>query len=381
MKPTTLFFVCGVLAVGAAGNIQQVLAEAGEQPVVAADGTVHVPAFDMPLSRYMSELARRRFIEQARAAPPKDGGAFTSITKSRADVDEHFRPLVARARSIYSVEVKDQKLGGVATQIVTPTAGVPAENRNRVLLNLHGGGFTVGAGLEGLLESIPVSAMGRFKVITVDYREAPEYHFPAASEDVASVYRELLQHYRAENIGIYGCSAGGILSAMAAAWLQKTGLPTPGAIGIFGAGAFGDFEGSPANANTWGGDSRFTAPMLGQGAPPGAGSQPGELPPEMYYIGNTDPADPLVSPALSGAVLAKFPPTLLLTGTRAYDMSAAVQTQRELTKVGVEADLHVWDGMGHCFFYDVDLPESQEAYAVMTRFFRTHLRNASRHNP
>jgi acetyl esterase/lipase len=72
-------------------------------------------------------------------------------------------------------------------------------------------------------------------------------------------------------------------------------------------------------------------------------------------------------------MMSKFPPTLLITGTRAYDMSAAVQTQRALTKAGVKADLHVWDGMGHCFFFDVDLPESQEAFAVMTKFFSTRL--------
>ena len=54
-------------------------------------------------------------------------------------------------------------------------------------------------------------------------------------------------------------------------------------------------------------------------------------------------------------------------------MSAAVQTQRELTKAGVEADLHLWDGLGHCFFLDVNLPESQEAFMVITKFFNSHL--------
>jgi acetyl esterase/lipase len=54
-------------------------------------------------------------------------------------------------------------------------------------------------------------------------------------------------------------------------------------------------------------------------------------------------------------------------------MSAAVQTQRELTKSGVEADLHLWDGLGHRFLLDVSLPESQEAYRVITKFFDSHL--------
>lgn len=97
--------------------------------------------------------------------------------------------------------------------------------------------------------------------------------------------------------------------------------------------------------------------------------------PDYYsaYLRNVDLTDPLVSPALSTSVLSKFPPSLLITGTRAWDMSAAVQTQRALTNAGVEANLHLWDGMGHCFFFDVDLPESQEAFAVMTKFFDARL--------
>ena len=49
---------------------------------------------------------------------------------------------------------------------------------------------------------------------------APEYQFPTASEDVAAVYKALLRKYRAQNIGIYGCSAGSLLAAEALAWFQ-----------------------------------------------------------------------------------------------------------------------------------------------------------------
>ena len=56
--------------------------------------------------------------------------------------------------------------------------------------------------------------------------------FPAASEDIAAAYRALLKDHRPENIGLYGCSAGGTLAAQAVAWLQKEGLPRPGAIAM-----------------------------------------------------------------------------------------------------------------------------------------------------
>jgi epsilon-lactone hydrolase len=53
---------------------------------------------------------------------------------------------------------------------------------------------------------------------------------------VAAVYRALLEHYEPREIGIYGTSAGGILTAEAIAWFEDHGLPLPGAIGTFCAG-------------------------------------------------------------------------------------------------------------------------------------------------
>ena len=97
-----------------------------------------------------------------------------------------------------------------------PAAGVAPEKEPLVLLNLHGGGFTMGARTNGQLESIPIAGLGKYRVIAIDYRQGPEHRFPAASEDVATVYRELLKTYRPEHIGLFGCSEA---------------LPTPGAVG------------------------------------------------------------------------------------------------------------------------------------------------------
>jgi hypothetical protein len=139
----------------------------------------------------------------------------------------------------------------VPTKVILPKGGVSVANKGRVLINVHGGGFYAGAGAESLIESIPVAALGKLKVITIDYRQGPEYKFPAASEDTASVYKGLLKDYKPHNIGIYGCSAGGILTAMAVAWLENEKLPLPGAIGIFGAGAFGGWYADPDSPGSW----------------------------------------------------------------------------------------------------------------------------------
>ncbi len=217
------------------------------------------------------------------------------------------------------------------------------------------------------LESIPVSALGNIEVVSVDYREGPDNKFPAASEDVASVYQELLKTHKPQNIGIYGCSAGGMQTAMSVAWFQKHSLPRPGAIGIFCASAGGVF----------GGDAMYTAMPMGEArlAPP---MKPGARPP-LGYFKDTDPKDPLVSPVDSPEVLAKFPPTLIITGTRGFELSSALYTHEQLVKLGVEAELHVWEGLFHGFFYNADVPESKDALNVIIKFFDRHLGAGTQH--
>ncbi|HEV2284592.1 MAG TPA: hypothetical protein VGR80_01005, partial [Steroidobacteraceae bacterium] len=53
--------------------------------------------------------------------------------------------------------------------------------------------------------------------------------------------------------------------------------------------------------------------------------------------------------------------------------SSLYAAQAALTDAGVEAELHVWDGLWHAFFFDPDLPESRQVYRVVVRFFDRHL--------
>ena len=93
----------------------------------------------------------------------------------------------------------------------------------------------------------------------------------------------------------------------------------------------------------------------------------------MGYLGETNPADPLVNPINSSEVLSKFPPTLIVTGTRGMELSGALYTHSQLVKLGVDAELYVWEGLFHGFFYNPDVPECKDAYNVRVRFFDRHL--------
>ena len=309
-----------------------------------------------PQSIFISPEAADAAVNGPRALLPHVLEITTgSIEQRRAALDRYYvDPRIEEARAAYSVEIVESPFGEVFAETITPAGGVPPENAGRVLIELHGGGFSLGARSVGRLESIPVASLARMKVVAVDYRQGPESRFPAASEDVATVYRALLETHAPEQIGIFGCSAGGMLTAQSVAWFQKHDLPRPGAIGIFCAGAGGMGEGDA---------SLITAAL--RVPSPGGGS--------MAYFEGADMRDPLVSPAFTPAILAQFPPTLVLTGTRDMALSSALFTHGQLIAAGVDADLHVFEGLGHYFFADTTLPESKQAFSIMARFFDEHL--------
>jgi hypothetical protein len=218
-------------------------------PQVDADGTIHVPPFSLPESSLLNAetivaLKTIRERDKEETASPDDCPSMESADRvqlpaiRRCEADAFYRSMLyKRLREQYPVAITPQEIGGVYTEVFTPRDGLAPKNKNRVLINLHGGHFKGGSRVMSHLESIPITSIGKIKVVSVDYRMAPEYAFPAASEDVAAVYRELLKTYKPKNIGIYGSSAGGLLTAESIAGFQKEGLPLPAAVGMLAGGA------------------------------------------------------------------------------------------------------------------------------------------------
>jgi len=336
--------------------------------VVDDDGAVHVPAQTVPMSPYLTPEAKAYVTQHLKDMQNPE------VLVQDQGVPRFMKGYLQRQRFLYAVDREETKVGGVHAYIYTPKAGISAANQNRVLIDLHGGGFSGCWPGCAELESIPIAALGKVRVISLDYREGPAYKFPAASEDVASVYKELLKDHKPESIGIYGCSAGGMLTAMAVAWFAEHNLPRPGAVGLFCAGA-----GAPTGVG-FGGDAVYTAVPIGEARitvpapPPNSSANPPVR--GLGYLAGTDPKDPLVAPINSPEILAKFPPTLIITGTRGFEMSGAIYTHTQLVKLGVDADLHVWEGLFHGFFYNPDVPESRDCYDVIVKFFDKHLAKA-----
>ena len=239
-------------------------------------------------------------------------------------------------------------------RIITPL-DIPASKQNRVLINLHGGGFTADWGSE--IETIPIANLTQTKVVAVLYRLAPEHPFPAAVDDAVAVYKELLKTYKPQNIGLYGTSAGAILTAEVASRLRQLGLPLPAALGIFsGNGDFSEFGDSIYMYGLWGLSgpiSRWTGKH------------------DTGYTATTNLKDPVLSPIY--ADLKDFPPTLFLTSARDLLLSNTVNLHRAFLRAGDNAQLVVFDGLPHAFWNDWNLPESQETYRLITDFFNQQL--------
>jgi acetyl esterase/lipase len=329
---------------------------------VTIDGTVHTTGVTAPLSHFVSEQLRAVQAKRLNATLPVASGT-PDVLALRTGYDKVARDVTEGWQKIWPATIAPLVIDGVQTVDLRPINGIAAGNAARVLINLHGGGFFAGGRSGGWSESVPVAGRGRIRVITVDYRLDPEHRFPAASEDVAKVYRALLKKYKPSNIGIFGCSAGGALVAQSLAWFQSQNLPRPGAAGIFCSGAMPGF---------WnGGDTGITGRML-NGQPQVADEHAARS--EDFYLTDRDMKDPLISPALFPDVLSRFPPTLFLTGTRDVAMSNALVTHARLLAACANSQLEVQEGLGLGEFNTAFVtPEAMQAMDIIWTFFDTRL--------
>jgi len=334
-----------------------------------SNDTVKIPSFDLPPSDLLSEtsilavakgiaqqLTYAEVVERALLSiPESDMPARRSMQAELFYQTDQYRELRRR----YPVVIKEKSIGGILCEVFTPAEGALFEHANRVLINFHGGGFMVGGRTNSHLESAPLAALMGIKVISVDYRMAPEHQHPAAIDDAEAVYLALLDNYAPECLGVYGSSAGALLTAMLMARLIRNKTSVPAAVGLFAAGAFAWRDGDYGHIGT----------ALVEGL---HNVKLGSMEENPYFKG-VSRTDLEAFPGLDPDFCRHCPPALLLSSTRDYIMSSVVHTETQLKKQGVETELHIWDGLGHVFHYNPWLPESHDMHGVVAAFFRKHL--------
>lgn len=311
----------------------------------------------VPFSIFATEQAERTLASLPRA----NAEETASIAQARTYYGRFNDARLARMLEVYDVRIAERMIAGVRCHVVTPSPRDTAAP-GAALLCLHGGAFLWGSGSGALVEAIPIAAASGLPVVAVNYRLAPEYRFPAATEDVLAVYDAMLRDHAPAAIGVYGCSAGAVLTGQAIAALIQRGTAGPGAAAML-CGAPMEFLGDSAYAS---------AILMPSQDPAEAEIAPFEIGKTPYFEGReTDDLNLL--PGVTPDCLSAFPPCLLVTGSRDFAASSATSFHRLLRRNGVDAELLVFDGLWHAYQVDPDLPESRETYAAVGDFFSNRL--------
>lgn len=317
-----------------------------DSSVIDAQGTAHVTRV-VPVPVNLSPQAK-----QWLSRPESDAARHQTLAQRRSGIDAWEARAAVQAKTMYPVNVTEATIAGVPVRVVTPLE-TPAAKQDRVLINLHGGGFHADSG--SLTETIPIANLTQTKVVAVLYRLSPEHPFPAAVDDAVTVYKEMLKTHKPQNMAIYGTSAGAILTGEVAVRLRQLGLPLPAALGVFS--GLGDFSRPGDSQALYGLDglSGYLDPPLPSGVR------------NTGYVGATEPRDPVLSPVF--ADVKGFPPTLFLTSTRDMLLSGTTILQRHFYESGVTAPMVVFEGLPHAFWNTLSLPESREAFEIQAKFF------------
>ena len=329
----------------------------------AQEGIWTIGPRTLPASADVSDVMRETLLN----TPTPDVKPFQVVFSTDKEweiwVSEKDENATATAKSfaeLISVQVKQDKIGGVNVYWVTPP-DIDQKHKDNLFIYIHGGAWILNGGIAGTTEAIIIAKRLKIPVISIDYRMPPQHPAPAAIEDVESVWKELLKVHSASMMVIGGSSAGGNITLSSIHRFKELGYHLPGAL----------YLGTPCVDLDMTGDSRF----LNEGVDrllPAWKNVPNDA--AAMYAGEFDLKHPYVSPIYGN--FSDFPPSYIISGTRDLLLSDAVRSHRALRRAGVEADLHIYEGQSHGDYAVVwNAPESAEHYAELNAFLLKHLPN------
>jgi epsilon-lactone hydrolase len=274
-------------------------------------------------------------------------------------------PTVAELRTTFAPAGQPHPIPDDVTVTDVTAGGVPAHwldapgaDPGRVLIFLHGGGFEFGSvDSDGELAARIGRAAG-MRVLFVEYRLAPEHHFPAAIDDVIAAWRWLRDSagVPADSIAVAGDSAGGGLAVGLLVAIRDAGEARPAAAVLMSPTV--DLTSSGASMTERVDQDPISTPaMLRQFA--------------ADYLAGADPRAPLASPLF--ASLTGLPPLLVLVGTADLLLSDSQRLAAAAEQAGVDVTLEVGEGLPHVYPLMLGTPEAAEATQEMGTFLRARV--------
>lgn len=274
---------------------------------------------------------------------------------------------VEQGRREWEAAVSGVVLDASITRAQADVAGMPAEwvmcskeaDAGRTILLVHGGGFSAGSFRthRGLAAHIAEAAAAR--VLTINYRLAPEAPFPAALDDVITAYRWLLATGQAPGLTAFvGDSAGAALALGALLRLRDAGKPLPAAVALISPWVDLSLSGPTIQSHA------ARDPLTSFAALQAAAQR---------YLDGQDAREPLASPLFGD--LHRLPSLLVQAGGDEILLSDATRLAERALLAGVDVELAVWEGMWHVWHaWAPALPEANAAIAQLGRFLRLRWR-------
>jgi len=248
------------------------------------------------------------------------------------------------------------------TRYWSATGAVPGEwvevdgvAADQVMLLIHGGGFSMGSARAHRSYASHLSAACGLRVLSIDYRLAPEHMFPSAHEDCLTAWNELLDDgVKPEKIVICGDSAGGGMALALSVKLRNMKAAQPACIVLV----------SPWADMTASGQSYHDPEILDP-----ISSRDMALGMAATYLGEADPSDPAASP--THAKLHDLPAVIIVAGSREVFLDDARSIERSISAAGGKAILKIWPNMIHQFPLHVSALDEAEAAIHEIGFFVT----------
>lgn len=234
----------------------------------------------------------------------------------------------------------------------------PGASADRIVFYLHGGAYVFGTLTTARPLASRVSLAAKARVLSIDYRLAPENPYPAALEDSVAAYRWLLaQGTDPARVVIAGVSAGGGLTVATLLALRDAAESLPAAAVLISPWA--DLECSCESATTKADVDPVIDPeplrLMGR-----------------FYAGETDLRDPFVSPVY--ADLHGLPPLLIHVGTSETLLDDSIRLDQRAQAAGVDVMLEQWEEMIHVWHnHATVLPEAQQAIDRIGEFVGQHV--------
>jgi acetyl esterase/lipase len=280
-----------------------------------------------------------------------------SAIPADSDVNEQRRllkELISAQPLPAEVTVTAAALGGVPTAEVTVDGVEP----RHVVLYFHGGVYVLGDAFQAAGLAAQVGRRTSAKVISVDYRLAPEHPYPAAVDDALAAYEALLEGGTdPAGIAFAGESAGCGLAVATLVNAREHGLPLPAAAYLMS--PYVDLTLAGATIET----KRDADPLL----------SPDALRARVPdYTAGQDPALGLISPVF--ADLAGLPPLIIQAGTHEVLLDDAIRLARQAATADVQVTLDITAGVPHVFqAYYAILDEAAAALDRAGQLLSAHL--------